>query len=34
MALPEGFTVQGVNNLDDGRLRARVTYAAFEPDGD
>ncbi len=32
--LPDGFTVQGVRNLDDGRLRARVTYAAFEPDRD
>jgi mycothiol synthase len=30
--LPEGFTVQGVRNLDDGRLRAHVTYAAFQPD--
>ena len=27
--LPEGFTVQGVSNLDDGRLRAQVTHAAF-----
>jgi hypothetical protein len=34
IALPDGFTVQGVRNLDDGRLRARVTHAAFEPDGD
>lgn len=32
--LPEGFTVQGVHNLDDGRLRARVTHDAFEPNGD
>jgi GNAT superfamily N-acetyltransferase len=30
VALPEGFTVQGVRNLDDGRLRARVTHAAFD----
>jgi len=27
--LPDGFTVQGVRNLDDGRLRARVTHGAF-----
>jgi mycothiol synthase len=27
--LPEGFTVQGVNNLDDGRLRAWVNHGAF-----
>jgi hypothetical protein len=32
--LPDGFTVQGVRSLADGRLRARVTYAAFEADGD
>jgi hypothetical protein len=32
--LPDGFTVQGVRNLDDGRLRAQVTYTAFDPDGD
>jgi mycothiol synthase len=32
--LPEGYTVQGVRNLDDGRLRARVTYAAFGAHGD
>jgi len=31
--LPDGFTVQGVGNLDDGRLRARVTHGAFDPDG-
>ncbi len=29
--LPEGFTVQGVGNLDDGRLRARVLHGAFKP---
>lgn len=27
--LPRGFTIQGVSNADDGRLRAAVTYAAF-----
>ncbi len=27
--LPEGFTVQEVRNLEDGRLRAQVTHAAF-----
>jgi ribosomal protein S18 acetylase RimI-like enzyme len=27
--LPHGFTVQGVRNLDDGKLRARVAYGAF-----
>jgi ribosomal protein S18 acetylase RimI-like enzyme len=27
--LPEGFTVCEVSNLDDGRLRAQVTHAAF-----
>ena len=32
MQLPEGFSVQGVSNLDDGRLRAQVTYGAFQPD--
>jgi mycothiol synthase len=31
--LPEGFSVQGVRNLDDGRLRAQVTHGAFDPDG-
>ncbi len=34
MELPEGFTVQDVHNLDDGRLRAWVTYGAFSPDDD
>ncbi len=29
--LPVGFTVQGVKNLDDGRLRAHVTHGAFRP---
>jgi mycothiol synthase len=29
--LPDGFTVQGVRNLDDGRLRAQVTHGAFRP---
>jgi mycothiol synthase len=32
--LPEGFTVQGVSNLDDGRLRAQVTHGAFGFKGD
>ena len=27
--LPDGFTVQGVRNAHDGRLRAQVTYSAF-----
>lgn len=32
--LPGGFTVQGVSNLDDGRLRAQVTHGAFRLDED
>ena len=32
--LPEGFTVQGVRNMDDGRLRAAVTHGAFRPNDD
>ena len=32
--LPAGFTVQGVNNGDDGRLRAAVTHGAFRPHED
>jgi ribosomal protein S18 acetylase RimI-like enzyme len=32
--LPEGFMVQGVYNLDDGRLRAQVTHSAFDPNDD
>lgn len=32
--LPDGFTVQGVRNEDDGRLRAQVLHSAFRPDGD
>jgi mycothiol synthase len=32
--LPDGFTVQGVSNLDDGRLRAAVLHSAFRPTGD
>jgi GNAT superfamily N-acetyltransferase len=32
--LPDGFTVQGVSNLDDGRLRAAVTHGAFRPHAD
>lgn len=27
--LPEGFTVEHVKNLDDGKLRAQVSYSAF-----
>ena len=27
--VPDGFIVQGVTNLDDGRLRAQVTHGAF-----
>jgi len=34
IALPDGFTVQGVRNPDDGQLRARVTYGAFGFIGD
>lgn len=29
LQLPDGFTLQGVRNLDDGRLRASVTHGAF-----
>ncbi len=29
--LPDGFTVQGVSNPEDGRLRAQVTHGAFSP---
>lgn len=29
LQLPDGFTVQGVRNLDDGQLRAAATYGAF-----
>jgi GNAT superfamily N-acetyltransferase len=32
--LPDGFTVQGVSNLDDGRLRAQATHGAFRPNDD
>ena len=32
--LPDGFTMQGVSDLDDGRLRARVTHGAFRPNDD
>jgi ribosomal protein S18 acetylase RimI-like enzyme len=32
--LPAGFTVQGVRNLDDGRLRAAVLHSHFSPNGD
>lgn len=32
--LPAGFTVQGVSNLDDGRLRAAVLHSHFHPNGD
>ncbi|HEX5689745.1 MAG TPA: GNAT family N-acetyltransferase, partial [Roseiflexaceae bacterium] len=34
IALPEGFTVENVQNIDDGRLRARVTHGAFRPNDD
>ena len=34
IGLPDGFTVQGVHNLDDGRLRAVVTHGAFRPNDD
>jgi GNAT superfamily N-acetyltransferase len=30
--LLDGYTVQGVSNLDDGRLRAQATHGAFRPD--
>ena len=33
-ALPDGFVVQGVRNLADGRLRAQVTHSAFRPTDD
>lgn len=33
-ALLQGFTVQGVRNLEDGRLRAAVTHGAFRPHDD
>ena len=32
--LPDGFTVQGVRNVNDGRLRASVTHGAFRPHED
>ena len=32
--LPNGFTVQGVRDRDDGRLRASVTHGAFRPNDD
>ena len=32
--LPDGFSVQGVSDLDDGRLRAAVTHGAFRPNDD
>jgi len=32
--LPAGFTVQGVSNLADGRLRAAVLHSHFNPQGD
>jgi GNAT superfamily N-acetyltransferase len=34
LMLPAGFTVQGVSNLDDGRLRASVLHSTFSPDDD
>jgi mycothiol synthase len=32
--LPDGFTVQGVSNTNDGQLRAWVTHGAFRPHDD
>lgn len=32
--LPDGFTVQGVHDMDDGRRRAWVTHGAFRPNED
>ena len=32
--LPDGFTMQGVKNLHDGRLRASVTHGTFGTDND
>jgi len=32
--LPEGFTVQVVSTLDDGKLRAAVLHSHFRPNGD
>lgn len=32
--LPEGFTVQGVRNVEDGKLRAAVLHSHFRPNGD
>lgn len=32
--LPAGFTVQGVSNAEDGRLRAHVTHGAFSSNDD
>jgi GNAT superfamily N-acetyltransferase len=34
IGLPDGFTVQGVRNLEDGRLRAAVLHSHFSPTGD
>jgi mycothiol synthase len=34
LRLPAGFTVQGVQSLDDARVRARVTHGAFQPESD
>ncbi len=34
LRLPDGFTVQGVKNLEDGQQRARVTHGAFQPNDD
>ena len=31
--LPDGFTVQGVSNLADGKLRAAVLHSHFRPNG-
>jgi mycothiol synthase len=32
--LPDGYSVQGVRNPDDGKLRARITHGAFRPNDD
>lgn len=34
LRLAEGFTVQGVNNLADGKLRAAILHSHFRPNGD
>jgi mycothiol synthase len=34
IAVPDGFSVQEVRSLEDGRLRASVTHGAFRPEDD